>query len=299
MQRRRHASGLGVTDAAVLSLLFILRSSRHNRVPRPPCRGLALIGAFASATSVGGSSADTADVPATGNFATPIDFAGEWHAIAASGAQAPNWRRLPMTLRCGHMLGMLCAQAVTIRTLVTFARGSWPGPCLSRHAAFHYRKASEHRRQRLMSGLSRWLTRFIIVASAVFLVALSSRAMAQMADDPAACICLKHTVDGLRTALTTHQRKQKAAELEVHRLERQLAAAKTKLDVHDREAVAAFRELLAQNDALVAWSRDDLLSAMRAATTRYNRAAADYNARCSGTPMPPTPVGALSCTTQR
>jgi hypothetical protein len=49
--------------------------------------------------------------------------------------------------RAVYMLGMLCAQAVTIGTVVTFARGSigdaWPDPRVSDCAAFQYRRTHE------------------------------------------------------------------------------------------------------------------------------------------------------------
>jgi hypothetical protein len=49
--------------------------------------------------------------------------------------------------RAVYMLGMLCAQAVTAGTVVTFGRGSigdgWPDPRVSDCTAFHYRRTRE------------------------------------------------------------------------------------------------------------------------------------------------------------
>jgi hypothetical protein len=128
------------------------------------------------------------------------------------------------------------------------------------------------------------------------LVLLATPALAQMPPDPGAtCLCLKQSVDILSADLSAKQSALGAGQAELARLDEQLAAARGQADVNNPQAVAQFRQLLAQRDTAFQQSHGDSLAAVQAATASYNQAVADYNASCAGRPLPPPPPGPLSC----
>jgi predicted nucleic acid-binding Zn-ribbon protein len=85
------------------------------------------------------------------------------------------------------------------------------------------------------------------------------------------------------------------AQWQLSQLDNQLAVERARVDVNNPQAVAQFRQQLAQRDTLFRRTNGDLIAAAQAATANYNQAVAAYNNQCAGRPLPPPPPGPLSC----
>jgi hypothetical protein len=130
----------------------------------------------------------------------------------------------------------------------------------------------------------------------VLCAALASPALAQMPPGPDFdCLCLKQSVDASAADMNAKQGELGTVQSQLGQLDSQLAAARARADVNNPQAVAEFRQLLAQRDAAFKQSNGDVMAASQAATGRYNQAVADYNGQCAGRPLPPPPPGPLAC----
>jgi hypothetical protein len=139
-----------------------------------------------------------------------------------------------------------------------------------------------------------------MIVCAALCLALAAPALAQMPPYPpggpdVTCLCLKQSVDARAADMTARQGELSAAQAHLSDLDNQLAAARSRTDVNDPQAVAEFRQLLAQRDTAFKQSNGELIGATQAATARYNDAVAAYNGRCAGRPLPPPPPGPLNC----
>jgi len=136
---------------------------------------------------------------------------------------------------------------------------------------------------------------------AAFCIALAVPAWAQTPPYPPAaapgfnCWCLKQSVDNTQADMTAKQGQLNAAQSQLQQLDTQLSTARAQVDVNNPQAVAQFRQLLAQRDAAFRQSNGDLIGAAQAATATYNQAVANYNNQCAGRPLPPPPPGPLAC----
>jgi hypothetical protein len=115
-------------------------------------------------------------------------------------------------------------------------------------------------------------------------LAMPGPAQAQQAD-PVACYCLKQSVDRLGADMTAAVTALADAKAEFARLSADLQAARTRLDVNNPQAVAEFRQLLAQRDEASRRAEGEVLAQSVAATDQYNAAVAEYNGRCAGQPL--------------
>lgn len=131
---------------------------------------------------------------------------------------------------------------------------------------------------------------------AALCAAAAAPAMAQMPAGPDfTCLCLKQSVDDANTDVQAKQGELNNAQAQLGQIDGQLAAARAQTNVGDPQAVAQFRQLLAQRDTLFKQTNGDLIAADQAATARYNQAVANYNNQCAGRPLPPPPPGPLVC----
>jgi hypothetical protein len=137
------------------------------------------------------------------------------------------------------------------------------------------------------------MTVFRLGLGALLCAVLSAPVWAQAPD--MTCLCLQQSVDDTHTDMTAKQGELNAAQAQLGQLDNQLAVARAHEDVNNPQSVAEFRQLLARRDAAFRQSNGDLIAAAQAATTRYNRAVADYNSQCAGRPLPPPPPGPLVC----
>jgi hypothetical protein len=141
---------------------------------------------------------------------------------------------------------------------------------------------------------------FSLSLGALFCAVVTVPALAQMPGYPPpgpdfSCLCLKQSVDDTHADMQTKQGELSAAQGQLGQLDNQLAAERAHVDVNNPQAVAQFRQQLAQRDALFRQTNGGLIAAAQAATANYNQAVAAYNNQCAGRPLPPPPPGPLSC----
>jgi len=144
------------------------------------------------------------------------------------------------------------------------------------------------------------MTVFRLGLGALFCVAVTVPALAQMPGYPPSgpdfsCLCLKQSVDIAHDDMQAKQAELSGAQGQLSQLDNQLAAERAHVDVNNPQAVAQFRQQLAQRDVLFRQTNGALIAASQAATANYNQAVAAYNNQCAGRPLPPPPPGPLNC----
>jgi hypothetical protein len=133
----------------------------------------------------------------------------------------------------------------------------------------------------------------IVLAGAVLAV-LTLPAAAQVSE-AIACACLRQSIDLANADMNRQAQALAAAQAELSRLDAELNAARANVDVNNPQAVAQFKQVLAQRDAAFQQSTGGLVAAAQDATARHNAVVGDYNNRCAGRPIPPPPPGPLTC----
>ena len=140
----------------------------------------------------------------------------------------------------------------------------------------------------------------LFCAALLFCATLTGPALAQMPAYPPpgadmSCLCLKQSVDASYADMQTKQGQYGAAKTQLSQLDNSLATERSSVDVNNPQAVAQFRQQLAQRDALFRQTNGEFISATQAATANYNQAVAAYNNQCAGRPLPPPPPGPPVC----
>jgi hypothetical protein len=123
---------------------------------------------------------------------------------------------------------------------------------------------------------------------------LTLPALAQI-PSPAACYCLKQTVDSSNADMAAKNAALADARAQLDQLDQQLATLRAQVDVNNAQSVAQFKQLLAQRDAAAKNAGGPTLADAQAAAARYNDAVAAYNAQCGGRPLPPPPPTPIAC----
>jgi multidrug resistance efflux pump len=103
----------------------------------------------------------------------------------------------------------------------------------------------------------------------------------------ASCLCLRRTVDALSADMAARQQALADIRAELDRATAGLEAARNSTDVNDPAAVARFRQMLEQRDALFRRANGDAVTEAGAAVAQYNQRSEEYNARCASRPMDP------------
>jgi hypothetical protein len=115
----------------------------------------------------------------------------------------------------------------------------------------------------------------------------------------AACLCLRQAVDSLGAQMSGRQQSYDQTVGELSRLDAQLERERGTLDVNNPAAVARFRQLLQQRDALYRRSSGPVLTDVSDVVARYNARVNEYNARCADRPRNPLLIAsvqaALTC----
>jgi len=101
------------------------------------------------------------------------------------------------------------------------------------------------------------------------------------------CLCLRHAVDVLGGEMAAKQQALAELRAQLDRATTELEAARTHTDVNDPAAVARFREMLAQRDALFRRASGPAVSESASAVERFNQRSNEYNAQCANRPMDP------------
>lgn len=102
-----------------------------------------------------------------------------------------------------------------------------------------------------------------------------------------ACLCLRRTVDALGADMAAKQQALAQTRAQLDRATADLEAARSHTDVNDPGAVARFRQMLDQRDALFRRASGDAVTDARTAVERYNQRSEEYNSRCANRAMDP------------
>jgi hypothetical protein len=159
------------------------------------------------------------------------------------------------------------------------------------------------------------LCRAPVVCAGAAILALGSAAMAQApvpvypvppgmpaapaspeAAEIAACLCLRQAVDSLGAQMAGRRQSYDQTLGELARLDAQLEQERGTLDVNNPAAVARFRQLLQQRDALYRRSSGPVLTDVSQVVARYNARVNEYNARCADRPRNPALIASVQAT---
>jgi hypothetical protein len=111
-----------------------------------------------------------------------------------------------------------------------------------------------------------------------------------------ACLCLRQAVDALGAQMAGGRQSYDQTVSELSRLDAQLEQERGSIDVNNPVAVARFRQLLQQRDALYRRSSGPALSDVSQLVARYNARVNEYNARCADRPRNPVLVAGVQAT---
>jgi hypothetical protein len=151
-------------------------------------------------------------------------------------------------------------------------------------------------------GMRRSKTRLAAVLAAGLLTAMASGAVAQVpppgseAANVAACLCLKHEVDALSAETAAKQHELADLRAELGRIDSQLEAERTRMDVNNPESVARFRQLLQRRDELFQRSTNDVAPSAASTVERYNARIGEYNSGCANRPRDPRMLAEVQAT---
>ena len=127
-------------------------------------------------------------------------------------------------------------------------------------------------------------------------VAVPSAPASPEASEIAACLCLKQAVDTLGAQMAGGRQSYDQTLSELSRLDAQLDQERASLNVNDPAAVARFRQLLQQRDALYRRSSGPVLTDVSEVVSRYNARVNEYNARCADRPRNPALIASVQAT---
>src|SRR5207248_8717826 len=103
----------------------------------------------------------------------------------------------------------------------------------------------------------------------------------------AACLCLRRAVDAFGAEMAAKQQDLADLRAQLDRATTELETTRNRMDVNEPQAVARFRQMLDQRDALFRRASGDAVADAGSATERYNQRSQEYNARCANKPMDP------------
>ena len=116
------------------------------------------------------------------------------------------------------------------------------------------------------------------------------------AADIASCLCLKQEVDALNAEASAKRGDYDAIHAELGRIDAQLEAERSHMDVNNPESVARFRQLLARRDELFRRSTTDVAPTAASTVERYNSRVNEYNSRCANRPRDPRLLAEVQAT---
>jgi hypothetical protein len=112
----------------------------------------------------------------------------------------------------------------------------------------------------------------------------------------ARCLCLRQDMDALGADTAAKRVAYDRVRGELDRIDAELQQERATTDVNNPEAVARFRQKLAQRDALFQRSTGPVAGDLTGATTRYNDNVNEYNARCANRPRNPDLLAQVQAT---
>jgi hypothetical protein len=126
-----------------------------------------------------------------------------------------------------------------------------------------------------------------VVGFGILAFCVVGAARAQIPYEPAeinACVCLQLASAALAADKDAKSQRLAAANQQLADLDAQLAAARSRIDVNNPDAVARYKALLEQRDAAYG-QISPAQSQAAAAVARYNATVDEHNRRCAGRPF--------------
>jgi hypothetical protein len=117
--------------------------------------------------------------------------------------------------------------------------------------------------------------------------------VAPQASEIATCLCLNRDIGVLGANMSTKQHTHEQVRAELARLDAQLENERSRMDVNNPDAVARFRQLLAERDAMFRRSTGPVANDLSGTTAHYNGKVNEYNARCANQPRDPNLVAQI------
>jgi hypothetical protein len=111
-----------------------------------------------------------------------------------------------------------------------------------------------------------------------------------------ACVCLKEASDALGADMAAKQNALVETRRQLEQATVDLEAERARMNVENPEAVARFRQKLAQRDALFQRANGSLHAETLTAVERYNARVNEYNARCANRPIDPVLAAQIRAT---
>jgi hypothetical protein len=103
----------------------------------------------------------------------------------------------------------------------------------------------------------------------------------------ASCLCLQRDMERLNGETAAKRRALDQLRDDLARIDAGLERERASIDVDDPQAVAQFRQELAQRDALFNRSTGPAAADLTAATLRFNAVVNQYNTQCAERPRDP------------
>ncbi|HTV87746.1 MAG TPA: hypothetical protein VME41_01910 [Stellaceae bacterium] len=112
----------------------------------------------------------------------------------------------------------------------------------------------------------------------------------------ARCLCLHRDLDTLAADVAARRHAYDARQQALARMDAQLQRERATIDVNNPDAVAQFRQQLAQRDALFRRSTGRAAGQLSTAVTHYDAAVDQYNSQCANRPRDPVLLSQVAAT---
>jgi hypothetical protein len=112
----------------------------------------------------------------------------------------------------------------------------------------------------------------------------------------ASCLCLHRGLTAHAADMAARRRVYDELQRTLGQMDAQLQQERATIDVNNPDAVARFRQQLAQRDALFRRSTGPAAGALSTAVARYNAATGQYNAQCANRPRDPVLLSQVEAT---
>jgi hypothetical protein len=153
----------------------------------------------------------------------------------------------------------------------------------------------------MRASTTRWAA---LIGTGVLTILMCSAVLAQVppppgspeAADIASCLCLKQEVDALSAESAAKRQDYDGLHAELGRIDAQLEAERSHMDVNDPASVARFRQLLDRRDALFKRSTGEAFNSAQSISERYNTRVGEYNSRCANRPRDPRLLAQVQAT---
>jgi hypothetical protein len=132
------------------------------------------------------------------------------------------------------------------------------------------------------------LARGMALSSGLLAVLAAGAVKAQVPPEVAeitACLCLQQAVSTLSAEMNAKRQALDAVTRQLSDFDSQLARERSAINVNNPDAVARYKALLEQRDAVYRQSIGPIHAEATQATARYNARVSEYNARCANRPF--------------